>query len=241
MSRSPTLDAMPESRRALLAELKRRGGSTIAELAPGLGVSYEATRQQIGQLEHEGWVSRQVVRDPQQRGRPRARYQLTGAGEHLFPKEYPDLAVALLDAAAERLGPTAVKEVLAEVARRKVADWKPRLEGKSFAERIDALRDIYAVDDPYCTVEQGPDGRTRLIEVNCPFRDVALRRPALCSVTVSVLRNVLGREVVRVERLQSGDGRCVFEIRDVTEGAAPGATGDATLPAEEFAWEPEPK
>jgi predicted ArsR family transcriptional regulator len=148
--------------------------------------------------------------------------------------------VALLDAAADRLGPTAVKELLAEVARRKVADWRPRLEGKSFAERIAALRDVYAVDDPYCTVEEGPDGRTRLIEVNCPFRDVALRRPALCSVTVSVLRSVLGREVVRIERLQTGDGRCVFEIRDAippgtSEVAA--ASGGASHFGE-FDWEP---
>jgi DeoR family suf operon transcriptional repressor len=230
-SPTPTLDAMPEARRSLLSELKRRGGATIAELAPGLGVSYEAARQQIGQLEHEGWVSRQVLRDAAKRGRPSARYQLTAAGEHLFPKDYPDLAVALIDAAADRLGPAAVKELLAEVARRKIEAWQPRLDGKSLPERLDALREVYAKDDPYCVVEEGAEGEgPRLIEVNCPYRDVALRRPALCSVTVSVLRSLLGREVRRTERLQHGNGRCVFQVGQIV---APNA-------AKAFDWEPEP-
>jgi len=44
------------------------------------------------------------------------------------------------------------------------------------------------------------------------FLKVALQQPALCSVTVSILTQLLGVKVVRVERFQSGHGRCVFHI-----------------------------
>ena len=57
------------------------------------------------------------------------------------------------------------------------------------------------------------DGELRLIERNCPFLNVASRRPALCSVTVSTLSRLLGYRVVREKRFQDGDGRCVFRVQ----------------------------
>jgi predicted ArsR family transcriptional regulator len=51
-----------------------------------------------------------------------------------------------------------------------------------------------------------------LVEKNCPFLNVATRRPALCSVTVSTLSRLLGQTVTREKRFQNGDGRCVFRV-----------------------------
>lgn len=183
----------------------------MADLAEQVGTSYEAIRQQMGQLELEGWVSSRLDRGSKTPGRPRSLYRLTFAGDHLFPKEYDDLAVALIDAAAERLGMPAVQALLAEVTRRKVEEWEPRLQGKPVEERLEALRNVYLEEDPFTRVERD-NGSLRLVERNCPFLSVAERRPALCSVTVSVLRRLLGCEVVRRERFQNGDGRCVFEV-----------------------------
>lgn len=202
----------------------------MADLAEKVGTSYEAIRQQMGQLELEGWVSSRLDRGSSSPGRPRSLYRLTFAGDHLFPKEYDDLAVALIDAAAERLGMPAVQSLLAEVTRRKVEEWEPRLQGKSVEERLEALRNVYLEDDPFTRVERD-NGSLRLVERNCPFLSVAERRPALCSVTVSVLRRLLGCEVVRRERFQDGDGRCVFEIFPDRPAAQEG---------EGFDWEPQP-
>jgi predicted ArsR family transcriptional regulator len=55
-------------------------------------------------------------------------------------------------------------------------------------------------------------GELRLVERNCPFLNVASRRPALCSVTVSTLSRLLGHTVTREKRFQDGDGRCVFRV-----------------------------
>lgn len=235
MIRTKVLDAMAEPRRAILTALKARGPLTISELAVQVGITYEAVRQHLGPLELDGWIGRRLVRDAPCRGRPRSVYLLTDAGDHLFAKKYEDLAVALIDAAADRLGPEALHVVLEDLARRKVEAWEPRLEGRSLEERLHALEGIYLADDPFCHAETEEGGALRLVEVNCPFLEVARRRPALCSVTVSVLRRLLGREVVRVERFQTGDGRCVFKVyRDVpVEGGPPLLVWEPPDPREE--------
>lgn len=230
MSTTQSLDAMPEVRRSILMAIKGTGPLATAELAKRVGISYEGTRQQLGQLELEGWVTRSAEREGAGPGRPRSLYRLTDAGDHLFPKEYDDLAVALLDAVTERLGPEAARELLEAVAKKKVEHWEPILAGQPFEKRVEALRSIYVSEDPYCRVEHDEQGSSRLVEMNCPYLDVAKRRPALCSVTVSVLRRLLGREVVRTERFQDGCGRCVFRIENEP------ADRDDDL----FAWEPQP-
>lgn len=230
MTGTAALDAMAAPRRDILTALKAASALGVAELAGRLGISYEGTRQHLGRLESDGWVARRVEREDPTPGRPRSLYRLTTAGEHLFPKRYEDLAVALIDAAGDRLGPEAVRTLLAEVARRKSEDWERRLAGAGFEERLAALSDVYLDGDPFCRVETGGDDGPRLVEMNCPYLQVAKRRPALCSVTVSVLRRVLGRRVVRTERFQDGDGRCVFQVLD--------EPADASEPL--FSWEPPP-
>ena len=230
MKNTETLDALPEPRRSVLVAIKGTGPMDISELAERIGISYEGMRQQLAQLELEGWVTRSLERETSRPGRPRSLFGLTSAGDHLFPKEYDDLAVALIDAAGDRLGPAAVRQLLEEVARKKVEYWEPRLADKSFEERLAALSDIYLSDDPFCRVEYGDDAEPKLVEMNCPYLEVARRRPALCSVTVSVLRRLLGRKVVRTERFQDGCGRCVFRVESQEEPSA----------AELFDWEPSP-
>jgi predicted ArsR family transcriptional regulator len=51
-----------------------------------------------------------------------------------------------------------------------------------------------------------------LIERNRPYLQFAAERPLFCGATVSALRRVTKREVVREKRFQDGDGRCVFHV-----------------------------
>lgn len=206
------IDQISSTRRALLEVFKQRGPSTIAELAERLEMSGEAIRQQLVQLQREGWVEAIVERaEASAAGRPPARFRLTESGDHLFPKNYDALAVMLLDAVAGELGKPAFEKVLAAIADGRVRDWEPRMRGLTLAERVQALKAVYGTGDPYMEVEKVRGG-FRLIERNCPFLNIALQRPALCSVTVSALSRLLGVRVVREERFQHGHGRCVFRV-----------------------------
>jgi predicted ArsR family transcriptional regulator len=226
------IDQISPTRRALLGEFKQHGPSTIAELAERLEMSGEAVRQQLVQLQREGWVEAIAERAPSVRadaGRPPARFRLTPSGDHLFPKNYDGLAVMLLDTVAGELGKPAFDKVLAAIAEGRVRDWEPRMRGLPLAERVQALKAVYGDGDPYMEVEKVRGG-FRLIERNCPFLNIAMQRPALCSTTVSALSRLLGVRVVREERFQNGHGRCVFRV----------ITGEAVDSKQGFTLEPEP-
>jgi predicted ArsR family transcriptional regulator len=200
------------TRQSILEALKREGPLAIAQLAERLGMSGEAVRQQLVQLQREGWIEAMHERSAARHsGRPAARYRLTQAGDHVFPKQYDALTVAVLDAVANELGPEALDRILGSLTEARARVWEPRLAGKSLRERVEALRGVYEGEDPFMEAEE-VSGGFRLVEHNCPFLNVALERPALCSTTVSLLSRLLGFEVVREERFQSGDGRCAFRV-----------------------------
>jgi len=203
---------LPDSRRAILTALKRQGAATIAQLAAVLQLTGEAVRQQLLQLQRDGWIEARIDRASAGRtGRPATAYSLTAAGDHLFPKQYDALNVAVIDAIAEELGPDAAKRVLARVADEKSNLIEPMLRDLPLEERMETLKHWYLQDDPYMETEKTADGY-RLIERNCPFYNTAMRRPNLCSVSVNALTKVLGVRVYREEKFQNGDNRCVFRV-----------------------------
>lgn len=219
---------LSETRRTILAVVKREGSASIAEIAQELRVSYETVRQQVGQMKAEGWLEPQVERrsggsdSSPSAGRPVSRYYLTSAGEHLFPKHYDALSVALIDAVIDRLGTEGLAQILQDLTDIRVRQWEPLLEDLPLEKKIEALKGIYLDEDPFMSVDKSDDGVLRLVERNCPFLNVARERPALCSLTVSTLTRLLGFQVVREKRFQSGDGRCVFRVQtDRPVGSGP--------------------
>jgi predicted ArsR family transcriptional regulator len=208
MSITPPL--LPDSRRQIMEFLKRHGEATAGEVAGHLHISREGARQQLQLLEQEGWVSRHE-RPAAGAGRPAVAFRITSAGDHVFPKHYDQLSMTLVDAVAEQLGPEALARLLAAITEQQVRHWEPKLAGLTLAERIKALKDIYVEDDPHTAVRKDQRGYV-LVERNCPFLNVAMRRPQLCAITVNTLTRLLGVRVVREERFQDGDRRCVFRV-----------------------------
>lgn len=214
--KNPKLDAsparaLPESRSDILRLIKRHGALTAGALATHLGTTREAARQQLKLLEQEGWVVRSTEKSATRSGRPAVRFVLTPAGDHLFPKRYDDLSMTLVDTVAEQLGPEALTRLLTALTDQQVQQWETKLAGKSLPEKIRALKGIYFQGDPYISVEQDRHGYL-LVEHNCPYLNLAMQRPRLCSVTLSTLTRLLGVRVVREKRFQDGDQRCAFRV-----------------------------
>ncbi len=208
-----TRKQLPDSRRAIVTALKERGAETIACLAQHLGLTGEAVRQQLLQLRQEGWVEAAIDRETMRgrTGRPSTLYRLTTAGEHLFPKHYDALAIAIIDAVGEELGLDSAVRVLERVSNDRVAALTPSVEGRPLEEKLDVLKGWYFEEDPYMDFESDGDDYL-LIERNCPYYNTAMHRPALCSVSVNALTRLLGVRVARQEKFQNGDGRCVFHV-----------------------------
>src|SRR5436190_1039851 len=144
-SRTPAIQIASEARQALLAAIKRAGWATISQLAAGLSVSTEAVRQQVWQLEKDGWLTSDCGPEGEEearlRGRPAASYCLTKDGDDLFLKNYADVAVQLFDGLGDP------SERLASLTDQRVRSLEPALKGRSMREQADALRSVYVAGD----------------------------------------------------------------------------------------------
>ena len=181
------------------------------ELAQELGVSHEGVRRHIVQLTGEGFIKRDCPEDEDESkatGRPPVGYCLTTAGDHFFPKRYDELAKLFIDAAAD--GASGEVDSLAHVTQQRVSRFGERM-GSEFKDRLRALQNVYIDRDPFVEIRRDGDDYL-IVERNCPFLTVALERPAICSTTVSLMREVLGFEIVREDRFQDNDGRCTFRV-----------------------------
>jgi len=177
---------------------------TISQLAATMGLTGEAVRQQLLQLQREGWVSNATPKgEPRRTGRPASVFRLTAAGDNLFPKAYDELASKLLAAGGD--------DPLRRLADAKVEAAEPSLRNLPLAAKVEALKALYSNDDAYMSVEPTRDG-FRLLERNCPYFNVAMENPTICNVSVDVLTRLLGVRVEREETFQRGDGRCAFRI-----------------------------
>jgi predicted ArsR family transcriptional regulator len=102
-------------------------------------------------------------------------------------------------------------KILAGMTDARVQRWAPLLRNLGTKARMRALCSLYEDKDAYMELEW-KEGAPALIERNCPYLNVALATPAICSVSVNTLERLLGFKVVREQRFQSGHGRCVFRV-----------------------------
>jgi DeoR family transcriptional regulator, suf operon transcriptional repressor len=201
------------TRKTILTLLKQNGFETISTLKKKLTISSEGIRLQLMQLERDGFVKRYTERNGSKGGRPAFKISLTSKGESLFPKQYDALTVELIDTALNQLGMAAVKKVLSTMVDARVSEWEGPFSVLNLEGKIAALKDLYTSNDQFMEVEHHPETNTILIkEQNCPFHNVAMQRPILCSVTLNTLTRLLGCRVVREKRFQDGDGCCVFRV-----------------------------
>lgn len=207
------LDQQSETRKAILTLLKQNGFETISSLKTKLQISSEGVRLQLVQLERDGLIKRHSERNSKG-GRPALKISLSPKGESLFPKQYDALTVEVIDTVAAQFGKDAVKKVLSTMADARIKKWEWQIDGLQLLEKVEALKDLYAMNDKFMDVEYHPESQSiLLIERNCPFYDVAQKRPVLCSVTLNTLTRLLGCRVVREKRFQNGDGCCVFKVQ----------------------------
>ena len=207
---APAVTRLPVRRRELLMTLKRLGGARAEELAAALEVTVSAVRQVLLALEGQGLVTHSEVRA--ERGRPKHVYELTDAGDSLFPRRYGDLTNEMLSYISER--DPALFDVIFELRRRRrVENAIARLQGKDFAGRVAELARILDEDGYLADFERVDDGSFLITEHNCAILDVARRYGHACSSEISFLRESMpDARIDRVLHIVEGAHVCAYSI-----------------------------
>jgi DeoR family suf operon transcriptional repressor len=197
-------------RGAVLTQLKRSQPLTARELAVRLGVSLNAARHHLKELEVEKLVSYQ--REYRGVGAPVFAYRLTPAGEELFPRRYCDALTAMLGAVVEREGRGAAVTLLESYFQLLAGRIRGQLDGVPPAERLRVV--ARALSEEGYMAEAAPgEGFAVLTEHNCAIPAVAERFPEICAAEARFLADVLSAEVERTGHILSGCPACEYQVR----------------------------
>ena len=188
---------------------------TARDLAQKLGIQESAARGHLERMEGRGLVLPAFHREGV--GRPRKRYVLTEQGQELFPKRYEKILDTLVEQLLSEQGEEFVSALFSQAARRMAGDIaksipKEAPEPVRLRHLVDALNRMGF----RCTVEQGTDGRQRIIRTNCVFRHSALSHPyLLCEVfDKNLTEALLGDSGIALEdSIGRGGVRCSHLIQ----------------------------
>src|SRR3989442_15038820 len=132
----PQLAAHKGPRGEILVELKRAQPPTAKQLAEKLGVSPNAIRHHLKELEAEGLVA--YGREHRGVGAPTFAYRLSGAGEALFPRHYEETLTELLQRVTEKAGRSAAVELLEDHYATLIRRLQSELDGVAGKDRVAA-------------------------------------------------------------------------------------------------------
>lgn len=201
---------MPESRRQILLALKERGGLTADDLAAMLKISAVAVRRHLENLKHSGLIEYKEAR--QGMGRPSFVYSLTDKTDHIFPRNYEELAQDVINTIRDLYGQDAVDAIFSKRFEKIKGIYKTKVNGQTLEERIAQLSRLRQ-EDGYMAVWQGNDDGTFIMtERNCPIQSVAAGRCEACAQDLQLFVELLDADVARQDHLVQGDDACSYQI-----------------------------
>jgi DeoR family transcriptional regulator, suf operon transcriptional repressor len=157
----------PTKKRIL--EQLQRSPSTAPVLAEAIGFQVSAIRGHLDALEQQGLVAPRFRRAGV--GRPRKVYELTDAGQEMFPRRYHLLLSRMIERLAEKEGRAYTARLLAEIAQELAVELKVPHEG-TIEQRAYALAQALNTMGFEATIEQTAQGLV-LVRRNCIFMEAA--------------------------------------------------------------------
>lgn len=222
---TPALAAHKGLRGQILIELKRAQPLSAQELATGHGVTTNAIRRHLKELEAEHLI--EYDREQRGQGAPTYTYRLSERGEALFPNRYEAELTAALEFLEKHAGREAVRRFFEQRFRRQADELLARLGDAPFEQRVAAVVEFLQRQGFMPNVSRTA-GNVRLAEHNCAVHAVAQRFPEVCDTELEFLTQLLGRGVQRERHIVTGCNACEYAISPGEQRQA----GDGSPPQE---------
>ena len=196
----------------VLIAVKRGQPVTAKELAAEFGLTPNALRRHLKELETEGLVgcSRQV----RGVGGPVLAYSLTDAGEALFPRSYDTTLTTLLDNVRAQSGTDGVVQLFRAQWERVASGAPDELALLPLEERAQLLAELLTSHGYMAEATSTTGGEALIKEHNCVLRAVAERFPEVCVAEEKFLAEFLGAVVERRTHIASGASCCEYCVKE---------------------------
>src|SRR5246127_4405772 len=198
------------TRMEVLELLRRKGRSSAETIANDPGVTPNAVRQHLTNLERDGLVVSQPERAG--RGRPSLLFVLTERADAVFPKRYGQLATMVLQEVQEVGGPEALDEIFSRVAARHAEAIGREIDGLAFDEKLRRVVSWIGRAGTLAEQTEVEEGVQITIH-NCPFRNTALKFPQVCTITPQLISRLIGTAVSQADSIHRRDPYCSFVVQ----------------------------
>ena len=205
----PGLAAHKGLRGQILLELKKSQPLTALELADRHGVTTNAVRRHLKELEAEQLVV--YGREQRGQGAPTFTYRLSDRGEALFPNRYETELTAVLEYLEKNGGRDAVRRFFEQRFRVQADEILARLGDATLEERVGAVVEFLGREG-FMPVASVDAAGMRLAEHNCAMHAVAQRFPEVCDTELEFLTELLGPGLQRERHIVSGCNACEYAI-----------------------------
>lgn len=228
---TPNLSGHKGLRGDVLLELKRAQPLTAKALADVFGVSTNAVRRHLKELEAEALIV--YRREQRGNGAPTYAYRLSPSGEALFPTQYGEALTDVLAFIAQSGGREAVKDLFVRRFRVHAERLRAELADATLEEKVAAVVEVLS-EQGFMAAWSVDADQVTLAEHNCAVRAVAEQFPEVCAAEAEFLQIVLQSELQRESYIPDGCNACQYSI-SLAEGTRSSAnlTDPAVPPGEE--------
>ena len=193
----------------ILLELKRSQPLTAKQLADVFGVSANAVRRHLKELEAEALIA--YGREQRGTGAPTHTYRLSPGGEALFPTHYGQALTDILAYVARHSGRDAVRAMFAQRFRAHADRLRAELAESTLEEKVEAVVKLLS-EQGFMAAWKVEEDMVTLAEHNCAVRAVAEQFPEICAAEADFLREVLQRDLQRNSYIPDGCNACQYSI-----------------------------
>lgn len=210
----------------------KAGPCTVDTISREFGLARMTIRQHLAVLERDSLVTSREER--QAKGRPHLVYSLTEGGEESFPKRYLRLAELALDEVAsldseDIAGKSASEKkalLLMKIAERLYREHEEKVRDKALGDRVAIVTDILTEEGGFAEWKAS-EGDFEITDHNCVYRRVVDSHPQLCEWHVSLLGQLIGKDVEGADLISQGAESCRFVIKGSEEKTKTTAKGTA--------------
>jgi len=217
-----TTTHQPSTKQDILHLLLKQGQANAQELADQVGISPQAIRRHLKDLEDEGLIVHQAVQEGM--GRPNYLYQLSKEGRDRLPAQYDEFALSLLNTLTETVGREQVGTILRKQWEHKALEYQRQVGRGSLEERVANLVELrklegymteYHLLEPDTSLAKTPVSSKFIItEYNCAISQIAESFPSVCGHELEMFQVALQDcSVERTHWLVNGEHRCGYLIQ----------------------------
>lgn len=198
-------------KRAILLLLKRTPSPSLSEIADHLRVTKVAALRHLLMLEKEQLIERH--QESHGVGRPTVHFRLRPEARKLFPEAYAEVTLSAFGLIEEKMGRSAVVEVLEKRTGDIVKRYGPRFSDKKLSERVRELTQLREEGGYMAESTRKGQRLFELCEHNCPIMAIAERYGEACENERHMFERLLRADVDVTHRVVAGAPVCRFLIR----------------------------